>query len=75
MKSYTDLEQSKKLAAILPIESADMGWNVFVDGTTRILPIDDWDLVKDGSGNVKFHPAWSLAAFTKMLWSRMGHDL
>ena len=26
MKSYTDLEQSKKLAEILPIESADMAW-------------------------------------------------
>lgn len=24
MKAYTDLEQSKKLAEILPIESADM---------------------------------------------------
>lgn len=27
MKSYTDLEQSKKLAEILPIESADMCFN------------------------------------------------
>ena len=62
MKSYTSLEQSKKLAEILPIESADMGWNVFVDGTTRILPINDWDLTKDGSGNVKFYHPWSLAA-------------
>lgn len=26
IKSYTDLEQSKKLAEILPIESADMSW-------------------------------------------------
>ena len=26
MKSYTDLEQSKKLAEILPLESADMKW-------------------------------------------------
>ena len=26
MKSYTDLEQSKKLAEILPLESADMEW-------------------------------------------------
>ena len=28
MKSYTDLEQSKKLAEILPIESADMCFNI-----------------------------------------------
>lgn len=26
MKSYTDIKQSKKLAKILPIESADMAW-------------------------------------------------
>lgn len=26
IKSYTDLEQSKKLAEILPLESADMKW-------------------------------------------------
>ena len=67
MKSYTDLNQSKRLAEILSLKSANMGWNVFIDGTTRILPIDDWDLVKDGSGNVKFHPAWSLAALMNVL--------
>ena len=26
MKAYTDVEQSKKLAEILPIESADLWW-------------------------------------------------
>lgn len=26
MKAYTDMEQSKKLAEILPVESADMWW-------------------------------------------------
>ena len=67
MKAYTDISQSKKLAEILPLESADIGWNVFVDGTTRTLPINDWDLVKDGSGNVKFYPAWSLAALLDVL--------
>lgn len=67
IKSFTDLYQSKKLAEILPLESADMGWNVFVDDTTRILPINDWNLVKDGSGNVKFYHAWSLAALLGVL--------
>ena len=67
MKAFTSLEQSKKLAEFLPLESTDMGWNVFVDGTTRILPINDWDLVKDGSGNVKFYPCWSLAALLDVL--------
>ena len=67
IKSFTSLEQSKKLAEILPLESADMGWNVFVDDSIRCLPIDDWDLVKDGSGNVKFYPAWNLAALLDVL--------
>ena len=29
MKSYTDLEQSKKLAEILPLESADMSYRPY----------------------------------------------
>lgn len=28
IKSYTDIEQSKKLAEILPLESADMYWDL-----------------------------------------------
>lgn len=67
IKSYTDISQSKTLSKILTIESADMGWNVFVDDTTRILPINDWDLIKDGSGNVKFYYAWSLAALLDVI--------
>lgn len=67
MKNYTDIEQSKKLAEILPIESADMGWDLFVDDTKRVLPIDDWALIKDGSGSVRFYPAWSLTALLNVL--------
>jgi hypothetical protein len=67
IKSFTDISQSKTLSKILPLESADMGWNVFVDGTTRILPIDDWDLTKDGDGHVKFYHAWSLGALLGVL--------
>lgn len=64
----TSLEQSKKLIELgIDIDTADMGWNVFVDDTIRLLPIDDWDLVKDGSGNVKFYPAWSLVALLNVL--------
>ena len=67
MKSYTDIEQSKKLAEILPIESADMMW-------------DDWNLIDEGwKINVgyypeiekdyggKCYPAWSLAALLNYL--------
>ena len=41
MKSYTDLEQSKKLAEILPLESADMSWvsNGLGKPFARTIPI------------------------------------
>ena len=74
IKSYTDIEQSKKLADILPLKTADFGWNIFVDGSTRILPIDDWDLTKDGSGNVKFYHAWSLSALLNVLPKTINHE-
>lgn len=67
MKSYTDIEQSRRLAEILPIESADMGWNVFVDGSIRCLPIGDWDLSKNGEGGAEFIPCWSLSALLYVL--------
>lgn len=67
MKSYTDIEQSKKLAEILPIESADMMW-------------DDWSLIDEGwklsvgyypeiekDYGRKCYPAWSLAALLDIL--------
>lgn len=62
MKSYTDLEQSKKLAEILPLESADMYWfrdNVEVP---RMYPKD---MMKD-SVSVTC-PCWSLAALLKVI--------
>ena len=36
IKSYTDLEQSKKLAEILPLESADMRYQVHYDNKNNI---------------------------------------
>ena len=67
MKSYTDLEQSKKLSEILPVESADMMW-------------DDWRLIDEGWKLIvgyypeiekdygrKCYPAWSLAALLEIL--------
>jgi len=41
IKSYTDIEQSKKLAEILPLESADMSWvsNGFGKPFARTIPI------------------------------------
>ena len=57
MKSYTDLEQSKKLAEILPITSADM---VYIDAgyCSRVLPSNDID----ANSYPTICPCWSLAA-------------
>jgi hypothetical protein len=67
MKSYTDIEQSKKLAEILPIESADMyytpplikGHTDYIPHLKRKLPID-WDIEQKT-------PCWSLAALLSIL--------
>lgn len=59
MKSYTDFEQSKKLANILPIESADMHYfEPFVNSTDSSDEI--YGEVKVGRGGGL--PVWSLSA-------------
>lgn len=58
MKSYTDIEQSKKLADILPLESADMYYWCGEDlrvGGYKAIDID-YDI-----------PCWSLAALLSVL--------
>ena len=47
MKSYTDLEQSKVLAGILPLESADMSGFRNQDGTFNYYGFRMIDVVKD----------------------------
>ena len=62
MKSYTDLEQSKKLAEILPLESADMGylWN----GTSFCeYPVSNQTIFN----RIENIPCWSLAALLAFL--------
>jgi len=63
MKSYTDIEQSRKLAEILPLESADGGWY----GTTnQKAPNTNFWLGTKYSKNAVC-PAWSLAALLDVL--------
>lgn len=63
MKSYTDLEQSKKLAEILPLESADMHYDK--DSLENYYcPIP---LIGKYSEMHNQVPAWSLAALLNML--------
>lgn len=61
MKAFTDLEQSKRLAEILPIESADMRYAPFRDTHPWV-----WDeevkLLENGAT-----PCWSLAALLDVL--------
>ena len=59
MKNCTTIEQSRKLIkAKLDPDTSDMTWNVFADGTTRLLPKDDWD----NGGGVEMVPAWTTDA-------------
>ena len=58
MKAYTDLEQSKKLAEILPIESADM--NYWCGTQIRIGGHRTMDKDLDV-------PCWSLAALLNVI--------
>ena len=56
MKAYTDLPQSKKLAEILPIESADAYW-------FKGFPCQPYMVYTKGTPNPGEHiPCWSLAA-------------
>ena len=71
MKAYTDLEQSKKLAEILPLESADMHYNDwsydFLEGyehTGRYKV--DLGTPKTICGELDI-PCWSLAALLGVL--------
>ena len=58
MKAYTDIEQSKKLAEILPLESADMFWA----NAPITVPC-----IKDGNPMGVNIPCWSLAALLSVL--------
>ena len=62
IKSYTDLQQSKKLAEILPIESADMYW-WYSGKRYYIEAMDDGDF-NEKEGHVR---AWSLTALLNVL--------
>ena len=58
MKAYTDLEQSKKLAEILPLESADMCYP---------LPYENEDKPLLEHGEFGSIPCWSIAALLDIL--------
>ena len=64
MKSYTDIEQSKRLSEILPTESADMFYEPSAGFNTQPSEVR--------LGNIKYAhplsiPCWSLAALLDVL--------
>ena len=66
IKSYTDLEQSKKLAKILPLSSADVIWDLTNPDlpTIRAIPYEDSDY---NNKYLNIIAAWSLAALLNLL--------
>lgn len=69
MKSYTDIEQSKKLAEILPLESADMAYYQWKDDGHLMAPVP---FVLDGmeeknNGFFRYICCWSLSALLSII--------
>lgn len=65
IKSYTDISQSKKLAKILPIESADMRYQVRYDSKNNLKYIPGFiSTIIPLRADI---PCWSLAALLKII--------
>ena len=72
IKAYTDLQQSRKLAEILPIESADMEYLRLKETNATIgsVPfVKDKSEVENSAYNAVYEriPCWSLAALLDVL--------
>ena len=78
MKSFTDIEQSKKLAEMLPVESADMSINhSLFHNMTTVLTTPYKKLHEFFSGDTPdiTLPCWSLAALLGVMPKCEGKDL
>ena len=72
IKSYTDIEQSKKLAKILPLESADMYWSRctitdFGDGVLKVSYTVEPCNISQFRNTKEDIPCWSLSALLGVL--------
>lgn len=69
MKSFTDIEQSKKLAKILQFKSADMSYIAIIEDYTHPKKVKEYKLtVKDECFNPRYDiPAWSLSALMELM--------
>ena len=72
IKAYTDLQQSKKLAEILPLESADQTWaRIAIAGANLDVP-EEMQYRHNGDMPFQYYsgigtPCWSLAALLDVL--------
>ena len=81
IKSFTDLEQSKRLAEILPLESADMTYCAVTKGMREKMIIKNWEVNVGLDIAIKKNlfsyrngymiPCWSLAAMLDALPSNL----
>ena len=72
IKSFTDLEQPKKLAEILPIESADMWWSRctitdFGDGALKVSYAVEPCNISQFRNTKEDIPCWSLVALFNVM--------
>ena len=77
MKSYTNLEESKKLVEILPIESADMHYSTWtiLDGEFIVSPNygNTIENLREDYGN-QIIPCWSLTALSEFILPYIADD-
>ena len=66
IKSYTDIEQSKKLAEILPLDTADMSWKYQKDKWVGEPDYREWPEFEKATDRRDI-PCWSLAALLELL--------
>ena len=81
IKSFTSIEQSRKLAEILPIESADMTYCAVTGGTREKMIIKNWEVnvgldiaIKENLFSYRngyMVPCWSLTAMLNALPSNL----
>lgn len=72
IKAYTDISQSKKLAEILPLESADMWWSRctitdFGDGVLKVSYTVEPCNISQFRNTKEDIPCWILAALLDVL--------
>ncbi len=67
IKSYTDLEQSKKLKEVLPLESADMYYSYYHNPISGASYYEECPIFHIPINKNKSLPCWSLAALLYVL--------